>query len=56
MAQDTFTVTNSVSSPCITGAAAAMGAMGILLRDTGADALPSEMLSGVPRVTPAALA
>jgi hypothetical protein len=55
MAQDTFTVTDNVSSPSATGAAA-MGARAILLRNTGADVLPSEMLSGAPSVTPAALA
>ncbi len=55
IAQDTLTLTDSVSSPCDTGAAA-IGAMAILLRNIGTDALPSEMLSGVPSVTPAALA
>ena len=55
IAQDTLTVTDSVSSPCATGAPAAIGAA-ILPRNTGAGAPSSEMLSGSPSVTPAALA
>ena len=55
IAQDTFTDTESVSSPCATGAPAAIGAA-ILPRNIGAGAPSSEMLSGSPSVTPAALA
>src|ERR1700710_2642822 len=56
IAQDTLTVTDSVSSPCATGADAAMPPTAILLRNTGAEPPSSEMPSGSPSVTPAALA
>src|SRR5207244_1264921 len=55
IAQDTLTVTESVSSPCATGAPAAIGAA-ILPRYNGTGAPSSEMLIGSPSVTPAALA
>jgi hypothetical protein len=55
IAQDTLTVTESVSSPCATGAPAAMGDA-ILPRCSGTGAPSSEMLMGSPSVTPAALA
>ena len=55
IAQDTPTVTDSVSSPCATGAPAAIGAA-ILLRNVGTGAPSSEMPMGSPSVTPAALA
>ena len=58
IAQVTLTVIDSVSSPGATGVGAlpAIGAA-ILLRKTGGEAAPSsEMLSGSPSVTPAALA
>src|SRR6201996_2630209 len=55
IAQVTLTVTDSVSSPCATGVAA-IGAA-ILARKIGpGEPPPSEMLSGAPRLTPAALA
>src|SRR6266852_1570028 len=53
IAQDTATVTWSVSSPCATGAAAAMPAA-ILRNGIGPGEPSSEMLSGAPSVTPAA--
>src|SRR6478609_5101629 len=55
IAQVTLTVTDSVSSPCATCAPAAMGAA-ILPRYSGTEEPSSEILSGSPSVTPAALA
>ena len=55
IAQDTLTVTCSVSSPGATGAEAAMPAA-ILRNGAGPGAPSSEMLTGEPSVTPAALA
>src|SRR6185503_19070790 len=49
IAQDTFTDTESVSSPCATGAPAAMGAA-ILPRNAGTGAPSSEILIGSPSV------
>ena len=46
----------SISSPCATGAAEATMPAAILPRNTGAEPPSSEMLSGAPSVTPAALA
>ena len=55
IAQETLTVTDSVSSPGATCAPAAMGAA-TLLRNTGVAPPSSETLMGSPSVTPAAFA
>src|ERR1700742_2308750 len=56
IAQETCTVTDNVSWPGAIGVPA-IGAAAILAWNTGAGATPfSEMLSGAPSVTPAALA
>ena len=56
IAQLTFTVTDSVSSPGATAAGAAIGAVAILALNSGTGAPPSDTLSGEPSVTPVALA
>jgi hypothetical protein len=53
IAQDTLTVTASVSSPCATGVEAAMPTA-ILRNGIGPGEPCSEILSGAPSVTPAA--
>src|SRR5580658_4405221 len=55
IAQETLTVTPIVSSPCATGAEAAIGAAS-LRNCIGAGKPSSEILIGAPSVTPAALA
>ncbi len=57
IAQLTFTVTASVSSPGATAACgAAMGAAAMRPLNSGIGAPPSDTLSGAPSVTPVALA
>ena len=56
IAQDTLTVTESVSSPCDTGAADAAMPPAIFRDRIGPGEPSSEMLSGAPSATPAALA
>ena len=56
IAQLTFTVTDSVSSPGATAAGAAIGAVAMRPLNNGIGEPPSETLSGAPSVTPVALA